>query len=124
MAAGLNIVAEQYSSYTLNLTIQNADSTPMNLANKSGTFKVATISQDTKVLEFSGITEDNKVTITDAANGKIEVFIKKVELAPVLSLDITKEKPDYYYTLTLTDSTTGVDTRVLDGLMSISKGIL
>ena len=124
MAAGLNIVAEQYSSYTLNLTIKNADSTPMNLANKSGTFKVATISQDTKVLEFSGITADNKVTITDAANGEVEVFIKKVELAPVLSLDITKEKPDYYYTLTLTDSTTGVDTRVLDGLMSISKGIL
>ena len=123
MAASLNLVTEQYSSYTLNLTINNADSTPMSLTNNYGTFKVARLSDDAKVLEFSGITELNKVTITDAVEGKLQIFIKQIDLEPVLSTDITKEKPDYYYTLTLTNSSSEVNTRVLDGLISVSKGI-
>jgi hypothetical protein len=123
MAASLNIVAEQYSSYTLNLTIQNADSSAMDLTNHSGTFKIARLDNDAKVLEFSGIADTNKVTITSAAAGKLEVFINEVTLAPIISTDITKEKPDYYYTLVLTNGA-GVKTRVLDGLMSISKGII
>lgn len=124
MAASLNIVAEQYSSYTLDLTINNADSTPMNLADKYGEFKVARLNDDTKVLSFSGITGENKVTITSAQDGQLQVFINEVTLEPILSSDITKEKPDYYYTLSIVDNTTGVSTRILDGLLSISKGII
>jgi len=122
MAASLNIVAEQYSSYTLNLTLENADGTPMDLVDTIGTMKIARISDNEKVLEFSGITGVNKVQIEDAANGKIKVFIQSVELPPITSTDITKDKPDYYYTLTLTKD--NIDTRVLDGLMSVSVGIL
>ena len=96
MAASLNVVAEQYSSYKLKLTIQNADSTPMDLSDTYGTFKVARLGDDTKVLDFSGITNENKVNIIDAVSGELEVFIKKVELEPIISSDITKEKPDYY----------------------------
>ncbi len=121
MAASLNLTVEQYSSYTLNLTLENTDGTPKDLTDTVGTFKVARINDGTKVLEFSGITGANKVSITGAATGEIQVFIKNVDLVPLTSTDITKDRPDYYYTLTI--SKDGIDTRVLDGLLSVSLGI-
>lgn len=123
MAANQNIVFEQFASYTLNLTITNPDNTPFDLTGFTGRFRVAERVSKTKRLDFQGTTEANKVEITNAIAGQLQVFIESVDL-PVLSTDqdVTIDPQDYFYTLEITNAQ-NVTTRILDGLAAISLGI-
>jgi len=123
MAASLNLTMDQGASYTLNLVVNKDDTTPKDLTGYTGIFQCANIDSDTKVLEVTSTTSPDKITITNAKKGEIELFIKIVTLDALFLTDVNKEKYDYYYTFEIVDSN-NIVTRLLDGLVAVSKGVL
>ena len=121
MAANLNITLEQFSSYTLELTINNAEGSAKDLTGYTGEFKVAKRSDKTKVFEIDGT--NGTITMPNPTEGKVTIFIKEVDL-PLLSTDnnVTLDPVDYYYTFKIISST-GIKTRVIDGLVAVAPGI-
>lgn len=125
MAANLNLHLDQYSSYKLDVTIHEDDTTPKDLTDFDGLFKIADIDSNEKLLEIRGniAGSKDKVTVTDAKNGKLTVFIDKVTLPAMQVTDVDKDKYDYFFTLSLVNKNTNTILRFLDGLASVSKGI-
>lgn len=104
----VNITIEQGTDFTSTFTVANSDSSVYNLYNSTAVAKLRKHHSSTKSYSFT-------TTIT-VLTGKIQLD---------MSSDITKdiEPGRYYYDILLTNTNTGMKTRVIEGMVMVSGGI-
>lgn len=113
MADQYNILIDQGATYTLALTYNNANGTPINLTNYTAAMQVRdTVNSTTTVLSLSS--PSNGIVIT-GASGLINITVTAAQTT-ALSANT------FVYDLEIT-STTGVVTRLIQGSVTVNAEV-
>lgn len=104
----VNITIEQGADFSSTFTITNSDGTVYNLLNNTAVAKVKKFPESTTSYDFS--------TSITVSTGKITL---------TMSDDITSTIPAgrYYYDILITNTVTGLKTRVIEGMVFVSASI-
>ena len=104
----VNISIEQGADFSSTFTITNSDGTPYNLLNSSAVAKIKKFPESTTSYPFS--------TSITVSTGKITL---------VMTDTVTSSIPAgrYYYDILITNDTTGLKTRVIEGMAFVSAAI-
>jgi len=104
----VNITIEQGADFASTFTITNSDGTVYNLLNSSATAKLKKFPESKTSYSFS--------TSIIVSTGKITISMAN---------DVTSTIPSgrYYYDILLTNNTSGLKTRVIEGMAFVSAAI-
>ena len=104
----VNISIEQGADFTATFTIANNDSSVYNLYSSTAVAKLRKHHSSTKSYDFT-------TTIT-IATGKVKLDMSD-------EITSTLEPGRYYYDILLTNTVSGLKTRVIEGMAMVSAGI-
>jgi len=104
----VNITIEQGADFASTFTITNADGTPYNLLNCSATAKIKKFPESTTSYSFS--------TSITVSTGQITI-----SMTDEITSTITPGR--YYYDILITNSVTGLKTRVIEGMALVTAAI-
>ncbi|WP_345906691.1 hypothetical protein [Hyphomonas sp. TMED31] len=104
----VNITIEQGADFTSTFTIANNDSSVYNLYSSTAVAKLRKHHSSTKSYDFT-------TTIT-IATGKVKLDMSD-------EITSTLEPGRYYYDILLTNTVSGLKTRVIEGMAMVSAGI-
>ena len=104
----VNITIEQGADFASTFTITNSDGTAYNLLNNTATAKLKKFPESETSYSFS--------TSITVSTGKITISMGN---------DVTSTIPSgrYYYNILLTNSVSGIKTRVIEGMAFVSAAI-
>lgn len=104
----VNITIEQGSDFASTFTITNSDGSVYNLLNTSATAKIKKFPDSETSYSFST---------------SITVSTGKITLSMTNAVTSTIPPGRYYYDILLTNNTTGLKTRVIEGMAFVSAAI-
>jgi hypothetical protein len=104
----VNITIEQGSDFASTFTITNSDGSVYNLLNNSATAKIKKFPDSETSYSFST---------------SITVSTGKITLSMTNAVTSTIPPGRYYYDILLTNNTTGLKTRVIEGMAFVSAAI-
>ena len=109
MAAFTEINVEQYATFSTTVNVEDSQGSAVNL------FGYSAASQIRKSY-YSSTANNFTATITGTANGQITLSMTAANTA-----NLTPGR--YLYDLVITAPTTGVKTRVVEGIVNVSAGV-
>jgi len=104
----VNITIEQGADFASSFTITNSDGTVFNLLNNSAVAKLKKFPESTTSYSFST---------------SITVSTGKITLSMTDTVTSTIPAGRYYYDILITNSVTGLKTRVIEGMAFVSAAI-
>jgi hypothetical protein len=115
MAVAYNVVIDQGANWFLNVNYDNPDGTPVNLAGYSGALQMRSYPDaSTAVLSLTSAAGGG-ITIT-AATGLVAIAATATQTRAI-------DEGTYYYDLEITDTFTGVVTRLIQGQAVVSAEV-
>ena len=115
MAVAYNVVIDQGADWFLNVNYDNPDGTPVNLAGYSSALQVRSLpTSPTAVLSLTSAAGGG-ITIT-SATGLVAIHATATQTRSI-------DEGTYYYDLEITDTFTGVVTRLVQGQAVVSAEV-